>query len=341
MIKIDKKYIDIACYQTRLCYTDLNYCINNNNIKNLTLNDKFIIIYDMSYVLSIFKRLASIENDSELDKDSITYIVYGILNSVAHYRHYITRNLHCKSVVIIYSSNEIYYNDFSKIMELIQKILNLFHKTIFIEKLDKEQKFLYQHLCYFTCMNITISNSTVNKKCRIIYIGNNNLSLQLLRIDRDAIFIKHKFIDFGINVFYNFINNNKNIIISHHITDLISVMLSILGFKHGFPKLNFMKRMMNIKIYNTIVENCKNIDIIDKDNYLELIKGLPLSDSEKNIFGLRLKMLDADFQNKTFILSKSLFKIWTNKIHSKSIYSLNDIINNNDIELQVNWLNGG
>lgn len=339
---ITQKEIDMSFFQTRLKYSDMELNINNINIKDLSLSDKYLIVYDISYPLSIFKRMNSIENDSELDNDIILRIVYTLLNSVAHYRHYFSNKMKSTSVIIMYSSDDSIYKDFSKITNLLRKILNLFVKTIFIEKLDEESKYIYNHICYFTCMNISISNNSIKRKCRIVYIGNNQLAMQMLRIDRDMIFIKHNYISTGTKSFFDFIDESDNKMdnLYYHNTELIGIILSIFGFKHGFPRLESLKRKKIINIYKQILDNCNDLDFIDKDNYNTIIKNIDISENDKKLIGLRLKAIDIDFQNKTYSLTKSLMKIWESKIHTKSLQSLNDYNNFNDLELQSNWLSG-
>lgn len=339
---LTQKEIDMTMFQTRTKYSDIESCINKDNIKDLSIKDKYIIVYDISYPISILKRMTSIETDMDLDNETVLRISYGLLNSVAHFRHFFSTKMKCSSVIIMYSSDESVYKEFGKITDTLRKILNLFVKTIFIEKLDEESKFIYNHICYFACLNITLSNSAASRKCRIVYVGNNQLAMQMLRIDRDMIFIKHNHISNGTKIFFDFIYDLENEIerITYHNTDLIGFVLSIFGFKHGFPRLESLKRKKIINIYKQIIENCKDVDIVDKDNYNDLIKNIQLSESDKQLIGLRLKAIDIDFQNKLYSLTKSLMNIWSSKIHTKSLYSINDFTQFNDIELQSNWLNG-
>lgn len=336
-MSISQENIDISVFQTRLKYELITNCLDS--IESITPNDKFLLVYDISYPLSILKRLSSIESDSDLDNDTVIRISYSILNSLAHYRHYFTTKMHCSTVIIAYSSDESIYNDFEKVTKLIRKILNLFKKTIFIEKLDENIKFIYQHICYFTCMNVFISNGISKRKCRIVYIGNNQLFLQMLRIDREMIHIKHNSIDHGINLFNNYLyndSNEKDLEIMFN-SDLIAIILSVFGFKNGYPKLDSIKHKKVANIYKQIITNCKESESIDKDNCKYLFNNIKINDKEFELIILRLKSLDVDFQNKLFTLSKSLLKIWTSKLHTTSVQSINDYIRS-DVELNYEWL---
>jgi len=340
-MSITQEMIDIACYQSRMKYETLNDYIIGGNISDISsFNNKYIIVFDVSYVLSVLKRISSVDTDTDCDNETIIRIVYGLLNSVGHYRHFFTTKMHCSSVIIMYSSDKTYYDDFSKTMNLLRKILNLFKKTIFIEKLDEGSKFIYQHVCYFTCMNISITNSAAKRNCKIVYIGNNDLSLQMLRIDRDMINIKHNHIEHGLNLLSRYICGDKFDKDINHNTDLIGVILSIFGFKHGFPKLESIKSRRNLIIYKKLIENCNTRDSIDKDDCNYLLDNIPLNDKDKELVTLRLKTLDVDFQNNTFSLSKSLLAIWSNKLHSKSTNSINDFVRIDGVDLNFSWLEG-
>ena len=334
--------INIICNYSKFKYSNFDEFITSNPIGDILPTDKFIIVYDLTYILSMFKRICNIDNDATLDEETITHLSIGILNILAHYRHYISTKIKCGSVIIVYSSDESFYTDFDKIFTFIRKILNLFKKTIFIEKLDKESKYIYQHICYFTCMNIASTNNAINKRCRIVYIGNNILSMQMLRIDRDMIHVKHNYIGAGPDIFFKDIcsNEGKNMmeIIVHKNIDLITSVLSLIGFKNGYPKLESIKNKKVSRLYDIMVHNCENG--VDKDNFISIIQGLPLSIKDVELFSLRLKILDVDFHNQTYKLSKTLLKIWSSKIHTNSIHSINDFTKFNDIELSVQWLDG-
>lgn len=336
---INKENIEISCFQSRLKYSELDNLFQSGKVGEVSISDKFIIVYDISYVLSTFKRICSIEDDSSMDEESVVRLTYNILNSIAHYRHYITSKIRRTSIVIVYSSDETIYDDFSRICVLLQKILNLFGKTIFIEKIDNKSKHIYQHLCYFTCMNISSINNSIHKRCRVVYIGNNELSMQMLRIDRDMIHVKHNYVDCGTDIFFKSIITENNNDISYVNTDTIAVLLSLFGFKHGFPRLESLKNKKMSTIYKIIAINCK--EFVDKDNPDSIITNIQLNDKDKELFKLRLKLIDVDFQNNVFVLSKSLLKVWSSKINTNSIHSFNDYNKYKDIELQFNWLNGG
>ena len=346
MSNIESKNIDISCNYAKIKFSLLDSYINSDEcINKITHLDKFIILFDMSYILSTLESICDSNKDNSdftdvnLDESKIMRLVYGILNSVAHYRHYISDKLSCKSVIILYASNAKYYISFDKTFKKISKILNLFKKTIFIEKIENESKFLYSHVAYFTAMNILSLNNAINKKCRIMYIGNNALSFQLLRIDRDMFHIKHNYIESGSNIFFkDFIGKTNTIENTFINIDLVTSLLCILGFSGGFPKLDSMKHKRISIIYSIISNNC--LDIVDKDNYSSIVKGLNLSNNDLSLFGLRLKLLDVDFHNKLYSLSKTLFNIFNSKIETKSIHSFNDFFKFNDLILNVQWLMG-
>lgn len=343
MLTIDK--IDTACNFSKLKYSELDEFIENGKMGEIDHNDKFIILYDMSYVLSFLDNICNIDksgfSDSDQDIKIIMRLVYGILNSVAHYRHYVTSKLKLRSVVILYSSDPSYYAKYDNTFKKINKILNLFRKTIFIERLEDETKFIYQHMAYFTTMNIVSMNQAAGKRCRVMYVGNNTLAMQLLRIDRDMLHIKHNYVDCGSDIFFKPMGlNNVNQLESHYKNiDLITSVLALFGFGYGYPKLDSIKGKRVSKIYDVIVNNCK--EFVDKDNYQNIISGLEIKSNDIELFGLRLRSLDVDFHNKTFALSKTLLKIWSSKIQSNAIHSFNDFFKfDDDMILNVQWLMG-
>lgn len=342
MLNIDK--IDTACNYSKLKYSEMENHFDSNKIGEIDPKDKFIIMYDMSYILSFLDSISNIDKksnitDSEYETKIIMRLVYGILNSVAHYRHYTTSKLKRKSVIILYSSDPSYYIRYDNTFKKINKILNLFRKTIFIERLEDETKFIYQHMTYFTAMNIMSLNNSVGIRCRIIYVGNNPLAMQLLRIDRDMTHIKHKYIDCGPDIFFNLIGLHDKTDNLYKNIDLITPVLSLFGFNNGYPKLDSIKGKRISKLYSILADNCK--DFVDKDDYQTIVTGMGLDQKDINLFGLRLKSLDVDYHNKTFALSKTLLKIWGSKIQSNAIHSFNDFFKfEDDMNLNVQWLLG-
>ena len=345
MLNIEK--IDIACNYSKLKYSVIDYFMNTNKTGTIGPNEKVIVMYDMAYTLSFMEGISGLSKESGYsdkleDEKTIIRLVYGILNSIAHYRYYITSKIKRNSVVILYSSESSYYIRYERTFTMINKILNLFRKTIFIERLEDEIKFIYQHVAYFTAMNIVSLNlSAGDRRCRIMYIGNNELALQMLRIDRDMISIKHGYIDCGTDIAFKSESlhlDEVSLAFDGKNVDLIIPMLSIFGFKHGYPKLESVKHKKNLSIYSVICNNCKSS--VDKDNPSSIVTGLNLTKSDEELFGFRLKTLDVDFHNKTFILSKTLLKIWSSKIQTGSLHSFNDFFEFDDMRLNVQWLMG-
>lgn len=336
----EKDKIGIACNTTRLSYTKIHDVLNETTID--VRKDKFIIMYDMAYCLSLLENISNVSkddtyNDSILKEDIITHICYGILNSIAHYRHYITDKLRCSSTIILYSSDPTYYDKFSITFSKIYKILNMFKKTIFIEKLENNVKFIYQHVAYFTAMNIRSNNESSNKISKIIYIGNNMLASQMLRIDRDMIHIKHNHINSGLDIFYNSdVIDIDSGMIDNRSVDLITILLSLLGFKHGYPKLDSLKKRKVASIYDTVYMN--TADNIDKDDTDSVVNGLGMTNSDIDLYRTRLRTIDVDYHNKLYSMSKTLLKVWSSKLESKIVYNFNEIFDNDDIRLSVNWL---
>lgn len=342
MLNIDK--IDIACNYSKLQYSEMEKFFDSRKCGEITPKDKFIIIYDISYMLNLLESICKLDNnenfrDKDADFDLIMRMVYGILNSVAHYRHFISSRLKRSSVIILYSSNENHYVRYDETFKKINKILNLFKKTIFIERLDDKTKFIYQHIAYFSAMNISYINNSIKKRCRIMYIGSNLLAMQMLRIDRNMIHIKHNHIECGPAIFFGKMIDDKkhgNLTISYKDIDLIPIFLSLFGFRNGYPKLESIKNRKQSIIYDLITKNCS--DSIDKDDYKSIVSGLNLSNKDIDLFGMRLRSLDVDFHNKTYALSKSLLKIWNSKIESKSVYDFNNFFEFDDLTLNVSWL---
>lgn len=343
---ITKDKIDVACGFTRLKFEIFDHYLKSNSHLDTVGIDKYVIVYDISYTLSFLENICKLNKDSgvtdsDLEKDILRYLTYGILNTAAHYRHYVTSKLKRKSVVILYSSDPVYYTKYNIIFESINKILNLFPKTIFIEHLENDNvKFIYQHIAYFTAMNIFSMNSKINKNCKLIYIGNCGLSFQMLRIDRNMFHIKHNYIDCGPETYFKTIFSEKdsNIIdlILYRNIDLISTCLSLYGFKNGFTKLESIKHKNAYKLFEIITENC--LEFVDKENPINIIKGLNLSKEDEQLFELRLKLIDVDYLNKMYALSKTLLNIWSSKIKSNSVHSFNDFFKSDDTELKVQWL---
>ena len=344
---LENSKIDIACNYSKLPYSEMDKFISSGKTGAIDVKDKFIIVYDMSYTLSLLENICGISKesgfvDSDLDDLIITRLVYGILNAAAHYRHYVTSKIKRGTVLVIYSSDSSFYVKYEKTFAKINKILNMFKKTIFIERLEDETKFIYQHIAYFTTMNISSLNiASSDRRCRIVYIGNNPLATQMLRVDRDMISIKHGYIDCGSDIAYKsdlIMLDDVALAFDRKNVDLITSLLAIFGFKHGYPKLDSIKRKKTSILYDIIYKNC--INGVDKDDYQSIIEGLDLSSEDVKLFNLRLKSLDIDFHNKTFVLSKTLLKIWGSKIETKSIHSFNDFYEFDDMRLSTQWLMG-
>lgn len=344
---ITSEKVDIACNYSKLQYSTIDTFMFTNKLGTIDVKDKFIIMYDMSYTLSLLENICGISKesgftDADLDENVIMRLTYGMLNTVAHYRHYVTTKIKRGNVVVLYSSDPQMYVKYNRTFTKMSKILNLFKKTIFIERLEDETKFIYQHIAYFTAMNISSLNiSSGDRRCRIVYVGNNPLAAQMLRIDRDMISIKHGHIDCGSDIIFksDIIHlDDITLTFDKKNTDLITSILSVFGFKHGYPRLESIKKKKTVNLYNIIYTNC--INGTDKDNCDSIINGLDLSDSDKELFKLRLRNLDVDFHNKTYSLSKTLLKIWSSKIDTKAIHSFNDFFEFDDMKLNIQWLMG-
>ncbi len=341
MITIDN--INISSHSVKAQYALLdttNIC--GEPLKEISeVSDKFTILFDVSYMISILDRICDLDDDftDELvDIETITKLAYSIINTSAHYRHYIFSKMKRRNTIIMYASNAEHYDQFAKTFSLIVKITNLLRKTIFIEKVSGPKNFLYSHIAYFTADRIRSLNVANGRRTRIMYVGNNPMASQLLRIDREMVHVKKKSVKCGLEIaFASSILNLKNMgLIDKRNTDLISCILAVIGAKNGFPKLASLKGQRNEKIYYTMFENC--LDGVDKDNPESIVKGLNLPPVDSKFFVSRMKMMEPDFQNKTYTLTKSLFKVWQSKIATNAMSSFNDFFENNEIELNINWL---
>ena len=345
---VTSEKIDIACNYSKLQYSKMDELIKSEKMGEIAATDKFIIMYDMSYAINLLESICGFSkesghSDSDFDNLIVVRLAYGMLNSVAHYRHYITSRVCRGSVLVVYSSDPELYTRYAKTFSMMTSILNLFRKTIFIEKMDQPSKFMYQHIAYFTAMNIsTLNLNSGDKRCRVMYIGSNPLAFQMLRIDRDMIHIKHNHVECGTDIFFN----NPDILkiphtgvgLNPHSIDLITTVLSTMGFRNGFPRLTSFKGKKTSNIYNVMLMNNRNY--VDKDNPSEILKGISVTQSDIDLLGLRLKSIDVDYQNNTYALSKQLLKIWSSKVHSKSLHSFNDIFEFDDLTLNIQWLIG-
>jgi len=340
---LENEKIDLSCNYSKLQFAKLTEFFENE-LDESYKKDKYIVMLDIAYILRFMESIHNIDEhsnfkDSELDNLTITRIVYGILNTAAHYRHFINDKVGCKSVLIIYSSDSTIYDRYSITCSKVCSIVNLFKKTIFIEKLDNEMKYLYQHVAYFTATNIASMNAKIGKRCRIMYIGNNMLAMQMLRIDRDMIHVKHDYINHGPDIFFGSSGLKLDTVIDNYKDlDLISVLLCILGFKHGFPKLESLKHVRSTKIYNILIQN--TMEFTDKNDIPSLVDGIKINQKDIDLLGIRLKVIDVDYMNRLYVLSKDLMKIWESKIDTKAVHSFNDFFVFEDLLLNVNWLMG-
>jgi len=342
---IDKDKINIACNFTCLKYEKLVNFFNSGEI-SVDKNNKFLIFFDISYLLSVLENISKVDadtgfTDSNLDKYDLVKLIYGIINSAAHYRHFVSSKLRCSSVLIIYSSEDYYYQRYPEVFKYISKILNLFKKTIVIEKLENDSiKLIYQHIAYFTAMNISLMNNKINKKCRIMYIGNNELAAQMLRVDKQMIHIKHDYITSGLDVFfYKYITPEEASsaeLFMFMSPNIVTTLLSLLGFKSGFDRLQSLKNKNSLKIIKTIIDNSK--DEIDKDNINMILRNIKLSEEDIELFRLRLRLIDVDFLNNLYTLSKKLINIWSSKLETNKIHSFNDFVEFKDLTLNIQWL---
>jgi len=337
---ITEKEIGAATNVAKFKYADLDKELAV--LKIVPVEDKFVILFDISYQLGMLDffgkdgdKVDPKWTDSKLSEELMMRIVYSLLNSVAHYRHYIQTKLRTNDVVIIYSSDPNLYDRYSKTFDRISKLVNLFKGIIFIEKIDNAIPFIYQHMAYFLAMNVSSMNNTKNKKTRIIYIGQQQIAPQLLRIDKGLISIRHKQLSIGSNAFFSSyeIENSPP---GYRDINLITSILAINGVRTVYPKLDSLRGVKAKLIYRIIHNNCANF--VDKDNPTNITNGLYLSEQDEGFFKGRLQALDIDFHDKLFALSKQLINVWSSKIETNQIYNLNEQFKFQDLTLNVSWL---
>jgi len=309
--------------------------------------DKFVVLFDLSYHIGVLEsftmdkdhpEIKPLSSDEELSEEFAVRIVYHLLNNVAHYRHFIFSKLKCGNVIVIYSSDPKLYVKYPNLFKRIEKLLNLFKKTIFIEKLDDNVNFIYQHMAYFTAMNLMGINNSAKKKTRIIYIGSNYLASQLLRIDRNTIFISHKSFQSGMDFFFG-TRKIENTPTGYRDANLITSVLALCGVPGIYHKLESLRGLKYQLLYHIIKTNCANF--VDKDNPTNITNGLYLSANDEGFFKARLQALDVDFHDKIYSLSKSMMNVWSSKIHTNQVYNINEHFRLNDLNLNVAWLGEG
>ncbi len=341
---ITKDSIDIACNSSRLQYATMHEYNSQNNSEIFSQGDKekYLLVFDMTYIINMMERIAHVESDfvdRQLEDGLTLRLAYGILNSAAHYRHFFYKHLHSRSVLILFASDPTHYERYENTFKVMLGLVNMFKKTIFIERMDNVNNLTYMHLAFYTAMNIFNANAEFNKKVsRVVYVGKFQLASQMLKIDNKMIQISRGKIMHGLDIGYNSgsLRIESPTFIENRNTDLITTMLALVGFKHGFDRLESIKGKRTKQMYGTVVSNCT--DCVDKDNNGMIVEGLGLSDFDLNLFNFRLRQLDSDFQNHLFILSKKLLTIWESKLKSNEIHSFNDIIELDDLSLKTNWL---
>jgi len=333
---VTENEIGVATNIGRFKYAELDGALTKLKVDPTT--DKFVILFDISYHLQFLEFISKDEKltDKSLSEELLMRLVYGLLNNVAHYRHYVSSRLKCGNVIVIYSSDPKMYVKYPEVLKRIEKLLNLFKKTIFIEKLDDNIEFIYQHMAYFTAMNLMALNNTVKKKTRIIYIGQNQLAPQLLRIDRQLVSIFHKNLNIGPDKFFDDMKI-ENTPPGYRDVNLITSMLALCGIRGVYHKLESLRGVKSKMLYHIIHGNCSNFT--DKDNPTNITNGLYLAPNDENFFKTRLQAIDIDFHDKIYALSKTMFNVWSSKIQTNQVYNLNEKFSVKDITLNVGWLN--
>ena len=315
---------------------------NNKSLKEYTgVTDKFMILVDLSYPLSMAKnmgRVSSEWSDKEMSHGTRIRLAYQLINLAGHYKHYVSSRMKRRSTIILYCSDPNHYDEFKHTLSIVSKTVNLLKKVVFIEKIaDEVGKYTYLHLAYFSISRIIEINRKSNTKVRVMYIGNNMMMTQLLNLDSTMIHIKNKYIKDGLDVFFDseILSLNTDIIDMRD-PILIPAVLGVLGFRHGFKSLSSKKRRKKVDVYTTIYNNTK--DNVDYREPEYMLGGLGLSDKDIDLFKLRVGLINPLFHSGLYATLMKMFKVWESKIYTKRIHNHTDEFIIDGVRLHLEWV---
>lgn len=332
---------DILINSSRIKYDILNELFDDYPITETTVNF-FIDFHDIVYRLYKQDLNADVTNDSTIVKS----LVVSIINTIAHYRRYLSTKLKKNNRIFIifnkqipdYQSKQIeygryYYDRYSKAnanysginkalftaIDFIKEMVQYFENIYFIESNRIEEVDVMRYLFdqYPNSANIVMSRNELN-----FQLVNYNDNVKILYPDRDKSKIFNK------RTLFDFILSDKKFRPSYLTPDIYPLYLTMMGLKkRDVDSVTIRGVVKLLKCLDLMVENQMITNKVSINQFVhELGKIITLSDFDKETIIARYKAISCELS--VLSLTETKKKIIDSNI--VDLYDQNGLVELND-----------
>jgi hypothetical protein len=322
--------------------------------------NRFLLVINIGKILDT---LYTIINKKQLiitNKDR-TKILVGLLNIIAHYRHYYFSIRKSSNFILLYCEYQRQYEEYEEILKELKVLLDFIPSIILIPKTNfpkeiNEKKinntFYYIHTIAYIIEFTKKKVEALGKKLIVNIFGNNPIEYQYLTIS-DPIYYLNPFSDNQIlnymNLWEEYIGNDERIKSPIYQMELKYLLLPY-ALLHNKMANNFPEKYKMECVKPKSVKTRANLLF----SYIEISKGVPLHEflngyinfsygenDQKYIeqFKKRYSMFYYNTVNLIKPFLQELIKSWGKKLKDNGIYNLKELVSSYDENnLNIGWL---
>ncbi|HQL11765.1 MAG TPA: hypothetical protein PK507_01990 [bacterium] len=296
-----------------------------NNIKY-----RILMVVDIGKIMRTMINIMCKKNIIITQKHK-SQIIVGVLNIIAHYRHYYYSNMKCANSFLLYCQNQEDYDEFEDVIKDLQNICKFIPNLILIPKMkDKVSKYFYIHTASFVVEYTKRTTEAVQKELIVTVLGNNPLEYQFLSICDKTFYLAYNQTNKVMNykkLWISVLGEDERFMNKRYSYELKQLLIPymILHKKYiveGHPILGISNIRMATRISKLFefIDNVKSDSIPIWEKYIDYIE---LGEDKKEY----LKILDEilytnNLKIKPFI--KDFVKSWSQKLKDRQINNINE-----------------
>ena len=354
------KTIDIITNTYKTKYDIMQTYFNNINYEKRT---KHIMTINIGEILTNLERTTDFQNEmlkNNKYENLNTYIGIGLLNLIAHYKHFFSRKLEVESMVILYCSDSGTYDKFAKILVIIDDLVKFIPSMLLIPNTGSNEKYFYNHLLSYTILKIKQVNKKLENDIHVHMISSFKPDLQIMGIPHHFTLFK-KIIGASGNILLNKIDTWNEIILRDSkiifqnpkftlfLNILVIPILSIMGVSKTdriLDSLKAIKTTKRIKLIESFLYKASNNALpINKEELLEfdtLFGSTVLSEQyEFNTFRDRIVKMRYEYDLGIVDIVNNIIAVSSKKLKDEKLENINDLSNVfDDKKLNIMWLVG-
>lgn len=345
-----KKGAFSSCLSYKVLDTDLA-CARELSNENNGKRAKIMLFIDVGYFLDKMTMSLDVKDRVEDDERYQYNAAITLLNVAAHYRHYYYTKLHSINSIVMFCPDKNKYDEYEGVLKVLDTLSSLIRKLIYVPKVGDVTRFFYTHIA-----ELIYITSKLNSQMDVIpHIISDSVALYQLAAYSDDISIfrdpygtfkpkiankneiLNRFVMRGFGGFYD-ARTSDQVFLNKMITPLMAIFG--MGIK-GFSCIKFISRMSKKKRFERLKSFLKTDGKLTERDYtrnfgLHLLEGANKEDLE--LFHDRLNILD--YKNDLFAKETlaNLSRNWTSKMYIENLQSYNDMIDNDENMLKIEWL---